>query len=172
MATPRGRGSDSRSGRPRRDRPRYVPKRRVCAFCADKSKVIDFRDGAKLRRYISERAKIDSRRRTATCAKHQRQLATAIKRARILALLPYTLSHVRLTGGIGVRPFGGRPLPPLPGRFAPAPEQAPATLAQAGAPGAAPAQPQAQAQPAEQPAAQPAAQQAAEQPPTQEAPSA
>lgn len=170
MAAIRGRGSDSRSGRPRRDRPRYVPRRRVCAFCADKSKVIDFRDGARLRRYISERAKIDSRRRTATCAKHQRQLATAIKRARILALLPYTLSHVRMTGGIGFRPLGGRPFPPSPGRGPMAPEQAAAAPAQAGAPAATPAQPQ--AQPAEQPEPKPAAQQTVEQPPTQEAPAA
>ncbi len=65
------------------------PRRKVCAFCADKVEEIDYKDVAKLRRYLSERAKIVPRRVTGTCAKHQRQLTTAIKRARHLALLPY-----------------------------------------------------------------------------------
>ena len=66
-------------------------RRKVCNFCVDKTlKSIDYKDAAKLRRFISERAKILPRRVTGTCARHQRELTTAIKRARYLALLPYT----------------------------------------------------------------------------------
>lgn len=65
------------------------PKRKVCAFCADKNAVIDYKDTNRLRRYVSERGKILPRRMTGTCAKHQRELAIAIKRARIIALLPF-----------------------------------------------------------------------------------
>ena len=64
-------------------------RRKVCAFCADKVETIDYKDVAKLRRYLSERAKIVPRRVTGTCARHQRQLTVAIKRARHVALLPY-----------------------------------------------------------------------------------
>ena len=64
--------------------------RKVCQFCADKVEHIDYKDVAHLRRYISERAKILPRRITGTCAKHQRQLTTEIKRARHIALLPYS----------------------------------------------------------------------------------
>ncbi len=66
------------------------PKKKVCAFCADKVEAIDYKDTARLRRYVSERAKILPRRITGTCAKHQRQLTVAIKRARHIALLPYS----------------------------------------------------------------------------------
>ncbi len=67
------------------------PRKKVCNFCVDKHCTgIDYKDGGKLRRFISERAKILPRRITGTCAKHQRELTTAIKRARYLALLPYT----------------------------------------------------------------------------------
>ena len=69
--------------------PRSRKRRKVCAFCVDKVEMIDFKDGAKLRRYTSERAKILPRRTTGTCAMHQRQLTEAIKRARQVALLPY-----------------------------------------------------------------------------------
>ena len=65
------------------------PRKKVCAFCVDKAQTIDYKDVAKLRRYISERAKIVPPRVTGTCAHHQRQLTVAIKRARHLALLPY-----------------------------------------------------------------------------------
>ena len=58
-------------------------------FCVDKVESIDYKDTAKLRRYVSERGKIVPRRISGTCAKHQRQLTTAIKRARIIALLPF-----------------------------------------------------------------------------------
>ena len=64
-------------------------RRKVCAFCADKVETIDYKDVARLRRYISERAKIVPRRVTGTCARHQRELTVAIKRARHIALLPY-----------------------------------------------------------------------------------
>ena len=69
---------------------RRKPKKKVCAFCVDKVAEIDYKDIAKLRRYVSERAKILPRRVTGTCAKHQRQLTEAIKRARHIALLPYS----------------------------------------------------------------------------------
>lgn len=72
------------------DRPRdRKPRRKVCAFCADKVAEIDYKDVMKLRRYVSERSKIVPRRVTGTCARHQRQLTVAIKRARHLALIPY-----------------------------------------------------------------------------------
>ncbi len=64
-------------------------RRKVCAFCVDKIENIDYKDIARLRRYMSERGKILPRRVTGTCAKHQRDLTVAIKRARQIALLPY-----------------------------------------------------------------------------------
>lgn len=66
------------------------PRRKVCSFCVDKVEEIDYKDVAKLRRYISERGKILPRRISGNCAKHQRQMTTAIKRARNVALLPFT----------------------------------------------------------------------------------
>ncbi len=66
------------------------PKRKVCAFCVDKVDFIDYKDVAKLRRYITERAKILPRRISGCCAKHQRELTVSIKRARYMALLPYS----------------------------------------------------------------------------------
>jgi len=80
---------------------RYAPRRRVCTFCADKVREIDYKDPLKLRRFISESGKIEPRRRSGTCAKHQRALAVAIKRARHLALLPYVPAHVRKMGSVG-----------------------------------------------------------------------
>lgn len=65
-------------------------RRKVCSFCVDKVESIDYKDISKLRRYMSERGKILPRRMTGTCAAHQRQLTVAIKRARHIALLPYT----------------------------------------------------------------------------------
>ena len=73
-------------------------RRKVCPFCADRVEHIDFKDVARLRRFLSERAKIEPRRKNGTCAKHQRQLATALKRARSMALLPYTAEHIRVMG--------------------------------------------------------------------------
>ena len=68
---------------------RRKPRKKVCHFCADRVEAIDYKDVARLRKFISERAKILPRRATGTCAKHQRELTTAIKRARQVALLPY-----------------------------------------------------------------------------------
>ena len=65
-------------------------RKKVCGFCVDKVENIDYKDIARLRRYMSERGKILHRRVTGTCARHQRELTVAIKRARHLALLPYT----------------------------------------------------------------------------------
>lgn len=65
-------------------------RKKVCGFCVDKVENIDYKDIARLRRYMSERGKIRPRRVTGTCARHQRELTVAIKRARHLALLPYT----------------------------------------------------------------------------------
>lgn len=80
-----------RTERPERSGPRGPRKgrRKVCAFCVDKIHDIDYKDVAKLRKFLSERAKIVPRRVTGTCARHQRQLTVAIKRARHIALLPY-----------------------------------------------------------------------------------
>jgi len=65
-------------------------RKKVCAFCVDRVEYIDYKDVAKLRRFISERAKILPRRVTGTCARHQRELTVAIKRSRHLALLPFS----------------------------------------------------------------------------------
>ena len=86
MAYNKGNGSDSPM---RRRGPRR--RKKVCAFCSDKEHdYIDYKDEKRLRKYISERGKILPRRISGTCAKHQRALTTAIKRARQVALLPYT----------------------------------------------------------------------------------
>lgn len=66
-------------------------RRKVCQFCVDKSEYIDYKDTAKLRRFLSERGKILPRRTTGTCAAHQRELTESIKRARQVALLPYVM---------------------------------------------------------------------------------
>ena len=73
----------------RRDRGRR-PRRKVCTFCVDKVEHIDYKDVAKLRRFITERGKILPRRISGNCAKHQRQVTVTIKRARNIALLPFT----------------------------------------------------------------------------------
>ena len=70
-------------------RPNIRRKKKVCAFCTDKVEVIDYKDVPRLKKFISERGKILPRRVSGTCAKHQRELTTAIKRARQAALLPY-----------------------------------------------------------------------------------
>jgi small subunit ribosomal protein S18 len=85
--------------RPRREfRGRYAPRRKVCRFCADKIPIVDYKDVPRLRSHISDRGKIEPRRKTGTCARHQRALATAIKRARHVALLPFTGEHLRISG--------------------------------------------------------------------------
>jgi small subunit ribosomal protein S18 len=105
-------GQQSYSPRPRRDSreggggrggPRdFRARRKVCIFCVEKIKEIDFKDTGRLRRFISDRGKIEPRRKTGTCAKHQRRLSVALKRARFMALLPYTGEHIR-----SLEPVGG-----------------------------------------------------------------
>ncbi|KXG76402.1 MAG: small subunit ribosomal protein [Tepidanaerobacteraceae bacterium] len=65
-------------------------KKKVCSFCVDKIDYVDYKDVARLKKFITERAKILPRRITGNCARHQRQLTVAIKRARNMALLPFT----------------------------------------------------------------------------------
>jgi len=78
-----------RPERPERPMRSHKGRRKVCAFCVDKVETIDYKDVARLRRHLSERGKILPRRVTGTCARHQRALTVAIKRARQIALLPY-----------------------------------------------------------------------------------
>ena len=99
MAKPRSTNTEGK----RRGERRYIPKRKFCFFCTNKVIAIDYKDPAKLRGYISSGGKIEPRRKTGICAKHQRTLAIAIKRARHLALLPYVEAHVRKTGSFGIR---------------------------------------------------------------------
>jgi len=90
-------GPSGPGGRPRR-KGRFTPRRKVCSFCVEGVKAIDYKDVGRLRRFLSDRARIEPRRKLGTCAKHQRALAIALKRARHLALLPYTAEQVRETG--------------------------------------------------------------------------
>src|SRR5215213_2150824 len=80
-----GRGPGGRGGGGR-----FGGRRKVCGFCVDKIGEVDYKDTPRLRRYISERGKIEPRRKLGTCARHQRSLTIAIKRARHVALLPFT----------------------------------------------------------------------------------
>src|SRR5438132_11081558 len=104
------------------------PRRKVCTFCVDKVQRIDYKDVGRIRRYISDRGQIDPRRRSGTCAKHQRMLTTALKRARLMAMLPYTADHVRGLMSPQARAMAGGPPPPKPERppFRPAGEFRPA----------------------------------------------
>ena len=77
------------SQKPRRAGAGFRSRKKVCAFCGEKSKPVDYKDIGTLRKFISERGKILPRRITGTCASHQRAITTAIKRARHIALLPY-----------------------------------------------------------------------------------
>ena len=83
--------ADARNRRnSKNDKPYRRPRKKVCSFCVDKVELIDYKDAGKLRRYITERGKILPRRISGNCAKHQRQVTVAIKRARNIALLPFT----------------------------------------------------------------------------------
>src|SRR5438094_7384372 len=145
------------------------PRRRVCSFCVDKVQKIDFKEVGRIRRYISDRGKIDPRRKSGTCAKHQRMLTAALKRARHMALLPYTAEHVRSLMSPQARAMAGGPPPPkperppyrpggygAPGGFRPAGAPPPQQSVPAAAPQAAAPQPAASQPPAPQPAAAPA----------------
>ena len=92
-----GGGFRPQQRRPRRPggKDRFSQRRRVCQFCVDKIRVVDYKDFQRLRRYLSDRGKIEPRRKTGTCARHQRSLTTALKRGRYMALLPYVSAHTR-----------------------------------------------------------------------------
>lgn len=85
-------GRDERSGG-RRGGGRRFRRPRICTFCVDKVQKIDYKDISLLQRYVTDRGKIVPRRQSGACAKHQRAVATAVKRARHVALLPFTGSH-------------------------------------------------------------------------------
>ncbi len=91
------RDRDERGGRGEREgeeggRGRGFGRRKVCRFCADKAAKVDYKDQGQLKYFLTERGTIIPRRISGNCAKHQRDVATAIKRARVLALLPYTVA--------------------------------------------------------------------------------
>lgn len=92
---PARQSSTTRERRSFTGRRHFGRRAKVCSFCVDKVTKIDYKDYDLLRRYLTDRAKIRPRRQTGTCAKHQRALARAIKRARHLALLPFTGEHIR-----------------------------------------------------------------------------
>ena len=79
-------------------------RRRGCEFCIGHTDVLDYKDVERVRRYVGDRGKMEARRKVGTCAKHQRVVSRAVKRARYMALLPYTSEHIRVTGV----PAGGR----------------------------------------------------------------
>lgn len=89
----RSRGGDDQQqgGGPRRNNKRRFERKRVCEFCVGKGKVIDYKNADELKRYVSEYGRMRPRRQTGTCAKHQRDVAVAVKRARHIALLPFVL---------------------------------------------------------------------------------
>jgi small subunit ribosomal protein S18 len=104
-----GGAGGARGGRRGEYARKYPPRRKVCTFCVDKVSYIDYKDISRLRRHLSERGKIEPRRKTGTCAKHQRALAVSLKRARHVALLPYTAEHIRLSGMVLRSPEDRRP---------------------------------------------------------------
>ncbi len=121
---------------------KFTPRRKVCQFCVDKIQEVDYKDLGRLRRYLSERGKIEPRRKTGTCATHQRSLNVALKRARQLAMLPFTAEHIRVTGVLvrepGAPPFRGARPRPTDGEAPEAPaEEAQAPAAEAATPEAA-----------------------------------
>jgi small subunit ribosomal protein S18 len=89
MTQQRSGGGGRRGG----GRGRFYARRKVCGFCVNKVKHIDYKNIEVLKNYVSDRFKMDARRKTGTCSRHQRALAAAIKRARIIALLPFSPSH-------------------------------------------------------------------------------
>jgi small subunit ribosomal protein S18 len=93
----------SGSGGQRRSRPRYFARRKVCQFCVDKVEKINYKQVDILRGFLSDRYKIEARRRTGVCARHQRAMSRAVKRARSLSLIPYAPSHKGAVGLSGSR---------------------------------------------------------------------
>lgn len=104
----RDRDGDDGEGRDRGDRfdrPRRGGgmRRRGCEFCIDKVNEVDYKDLDLLRRYVGDRGKIEARRKAGVCARHQRVVSQAIKRARHIALLPFTAEHIRVSGVLSGR---------------------------------------------------------------------
>ncbi len=97
-----GRGPGS-GGQFRGGRRNFRRGRRVCNFCVDRVNSVDYKAVNRLRRYISDRARIDSSKKTGTCAKHQRMVRRAIAKARFMALLPYAPDHTRVTNMLAPR---------------------------------------------------------------------
>lgn len=90
MGYQRREGRSNREGGRRQNKRRFARKR-VCEFCVGKDKVIDYKNADELKRYVSEYGRIRPRRQTGACAKHQREVAVAVKRARHIALLPFVV---------------------------------------------------------------------------------
>lgn len=90
----RGKGRGKGKGKGFKKRSRTMGRPRVCRFCADKKLTIDFKDGRLLNSFITERGKIVPRRISGNCARHQREVTLAIKRARIMAMIPYTATQL------------------------------------------------------------------------------
>lgn len=99
MTTRSGSGTGFRR---RPGRPRYYSRRKVCSFCVGHVKHVDYKEVAALRRYLTDRYKIEARRKTGVCTKHQRHLATAVKRARHLAMIPFSPHHRWSGAGMAV----------------------------------------------------------------------
>ena len=91
--------SEDRGERKPRPRGGRRPRRKVCSFCVDKIEYIDYKDVQLLRKFMTDRGKIKPRRVTGACTQHQHDIAVAIKRARVMALLPYTVPVVSSRGG-------------------------------------------------------------------------
>ena len=90
-----GPGGGPRGGPRRGGRGRYYTRRKVCGFCANHVAHVDYKEVDMLIRYVSDQTKIESRRKSGVCSKHQRELARAIKRARHLAMLPSSRTHLK-----------------------------------------------------------------------------
>ena len=96
-----GASSGGTSGRPfRRGRPRYFTRRKICSYCVDHIDYVDYKDVGRLSRFLTDRFKIEARRKSGACAKHQRALSLAIKRSRHLALIPYSPDHRTSSAGV------------------------------------------------------------------------
>lgn len=110
---------------------KYAPKRKFCSFCASKINNIDYKDTATLGRFISDRGKIEPRRRTGTCNRHQHALAQAIKQARHIALLPFVAAHIHKQGMVPPLNMAVPAAPKAEAAVAPiAPEAADKTVAE------------------------------------------
>jgi small subunit ribosomal protein S18 len=94
--------------------------RKACAFCVEKVDRVDYKSVNRLRRYMSDRSRIDSGKKTGTCVRHQRMVRLAIKRARLMALLPMAPTHLRVTNPVSTGVAAG---PRGPGQAAPADEK-------------------------------------------------